>query len=135
MKQLGLKRGLNVTAINKLIVLGFSCLLLMNITHADKVRCANPNGTTFNEISTCLYEDYQFYDKQLNVVYKRKLSSLSSYKKSKLRLSELKWIQTRDRECNALVDELNYGKESHFAATECKTDMTKERIKYIKNYK
>lgn len=130
-----MNEDLNMTAINKLLVLGFCSLLLMNTTLADKVRCTNPNGTTFNEISTCLYEDYQYYDKQLNVVYKKKLFSLSSYKKNKLKQSELKWIKTRDRECNALVDELNYGKESHFAATECKTDMTKERIKYIKNYK
>ncbi|TCM60897.1 uncharacterized protein YecT (DUF1311 family) [Acinetobacter calcoaceticus] len=101
----------------------------------DKVRCSNPNSDTFQEISTCLTEDYNFYDKKLNEVYTQRISTLSAIKKVNLRSSQRQWIKKRNRTCTPLANESLYGKEGHFEATMCMTETTKERIKFLESYK
>lgn len=104
------------------------------ITHAENIICTNPDATTFQEIISCLNEDYKFYDNELNKIYKLKMKTLMADKQKNLRKLERIWIKQKDLECNSLIDEKNFGKESHFSAIECITNMTKERINFLKKY-
>lgn len=121
-----------MTVINKILL--FLIVFIGMTAQAEKVKCTNPNATTFEGMIICLDEDYKFFDEELNKIYKEKIQTLNPSKQKNLRKLERQWIQRRDFKCNSLVDEINYGKESHFSAIECMTDMTKERIEFLKKY-
>lgn len=76
----------------------------------------------------CYLADYKKNDKILNALY-QKISNLSKGNKEKLRESQRDWIKEKEAVC--VADENEYGRESHFEAIKCQTEMTKERI-YLK---
>ncbi|MDR2061948.1 MAG: lysozyme inhibitor LprI family protein [Acinetobacter sp.] len=71
-------------------------------------------------------------DKELNSVYKSKISKLSQNEKEKLKASQRNWVKKKEKLCMANEDE--FGRESHFEAIACQTEMTKERISFLRKY-
>lgn len=97
-----------------------------------QIKCV-PDSVMHNDILGCYIDQYQIVDKQLNEVYKNKINKLSEKDKIELRNLQLKWIKEKELSC--IVDEANYGRESHFDAMQCEIDMTEQRIKFLKGYK
>ncbi|NUG79727.1 DUF1311 domain-containing protein, partial [Acinetobacter bereziniae] len=97
-----------------------------------QVKCV-PNSTNHNDIVGCYIDEYKVVDNKLNTTYKQKMANLKKSNKEELQRLQHIWIKERETQC--VVDEANYGRESHFDAIQCEIDMIKERINFIKKYK
>ncbi|AXQ24166.1 DUF1311 domain-containing protein [Acinetobacter wuhouensis] len=105
------------------------------LTFADadyQVKCV-PNSTMHNDILGCYIDEYKTADKKLNTAYKQKMAGLKKNRKEELQRLQRNWIKEKESKC--VVDEANYGRESHFDAMQCEIDMTNDRIKFLKKYK
>lgn len=101
--------------------------------YADKeILTCKPDSTVFNGILNCYLIDYKKNDKELNSVYQNKISKLSKEAKGKLKVSQRNWIKKKEALCVASEEE--FGRESHFEAIACQTEMTKERISFLRKY-
>lgn len=97
-----------------------------------QVKCV-PNSTIHNDVLGCYIDEFKDVDKKLNTIYKNKMAILKKNKMNKLQQLQRRWVIEKERKC--VVDEANYGRESHFDAIQCQIDMSKERIEFIKKYK
>lgn len=113
-----------------LIVMFVSTSIFADANH--QVKCV-PNSTSYNDILGCYIDEYKIADKNLNIVYKEKMVYLKKNHKVELQRLQRHWIKEKESTC--VVDEANYGRESHFDAMQCEIDMTNERIKFLKDYK
>jgi len=125
-----------VTVINSKIYL-FILIMLFGSTlaFADaeyQVKCVS-DSTMHNDILGCYIDEYRVADKKLNITYKQKMADLKKNRKEELQLLQRNWIKEKKSKC--VVDEANYGRESHFDAMQCEIDMTNDRIKFLKKYK
>lgn len=118
---------------NKKIQIYILTIFISSCAFADKVSSACiPESTVFNDILNCYLADYKKNDKILNALYQKKISNLSKGNKEQLRESQRDWIKEKENVC--VADENEYGRESHFEAIKCQTEMTKERISFLKKY-
>lgn len=118
---------------NKKIQIYILTIFISSCAFADKVgSVCIPDSTVFNDILNCYLADYKKNDKILNEIYQNKISNLSKRNKEKLRESQRDWIKEKEAVC--VADENEYGRESHFEAIKCQTEMTKERISFLKKY-
>ena len=80
-------------------------------------------------------EEYKLWDKELNYVYKKIYSKLTSEQQKKLKKSELAWIKTRDKKAKKSASEFDGGTMYPLVYNVTLTTLTKKRIKWlIKNY-
>lgn len=99
---------------------------------AYKAKCV-PDSVIFNDILGCFIDEYKDADQKLNLIYKSKMTHLSKYKQLKLKKIQRDWIKKKETSC--VADEMQYGRESHFEAMQCRIDMTNQRIQFLKIYK
>lgn len=97
-----------------------------------QVKCV-PDSVIHDDILGCYIERFKIVDKKLNAIYKEKINSLTKKRKLELQKSQRNWIKKKESLC--IVDEVNYGRESHFDAIQCEIDMTNQRIEFLKRYK
>jgi len=97
-----------------------------------QVKCI-PNSPIHNDILGCYIDEYKVANKKLNTTYKQKMADLEKNRKKELQRLQRNWIKEKKSKC--VVDEANYGRESHFDAMQCEIDMTNDRIKFLKKYK
>lgn len=120
---------------NRKILLGMALLITMPFANADSVQLAcklkNPNQVQMIE---CASEKYDHYDHQLNLLYQTKIKKLQKSKANQLRSSQRVWVNKKETDCNHYSEEDN-GSNGPLEAFECSTQMTKERIEFIKKYK
>ncbi|QHH94961.1 DUF1311 domain-containing protein [Acinetobacter gyllenbergii] len=115
------------------VFIGLYLIWLTMYVYADKnILTCKPESTVFNDILNCYLIEYKENDKELNSVYKNKISKLSQDEKEKLKTSQKNWVKKKEKLCIANEDE--FGRESHFEAIACQTEMTKERISFLKRY-
>lgn len=107
------------------------CLAMSAYADKDVLNC-KPDRTVFNDILDCYLIEYKENDKELNSIYKNKISKLSQPEKEKLKTSQRNWVKKKEKLCMANEDE--FGRESHFEAIVCQTEMTKERISFLRKY-
>ncbi len=63
----------------------------------NQLDCSN--DASLSEQKECFRKDYEQADKELNRVYKRVISDLSTERKQKLIRAEQAWIKYRDTNC------------------------------------
>ncbi|MBJ8417073.1 DUF1311 domain-containing protein [Acinetobacter courvalinii] len=113
--------------------IGLYLVWLAMSAYADKdVVTFKPDSTFFNDILNCYLIEYKENDKELNSVYKNKISKLSQDEKEKLKTSQRNWVKEKEKLC--MANENEFGRESHFEAIACQTEMTKERISFLRKY-
>ena len=93
----------------------------------------NKNQATINE---CANKQFVEADKELNTLYRQKLSTLSNkFYASSLREAQLAWIRFRDRDCLYQVGpEDGRGSISDLVLASCKYAHTKRRINDLNRY-
>ncbi|UUM26253.1 DUF1311 domain-containing protein [Acinetobacter colistiniresistens] len=115
------------------VFVGLYLIWLTMYVYADKnILTCKPESTVFNDILNCYLIDYKENDKELNSVYKKKISKLSKDEKEKLIKSQRNWIKKKETLC--IENEDDFGRESHFEMIACQTEMTKERILFLRKY-
>ncbi|MDF2791904.1 MAG: hypothetical protein K0S80_5006 [Neobacillus sp.] len=108
-------------------------IFISSFAFADKIgSVCIPDSRVFNEILNCYLADCKKNNKILNEISQKKISNLSKGNKEKLRESQRDWIKEKEAVC--VADENEYGRESHFEAIKCQTEMTKERISFLNKY-
>ena len=120
-------------AINKKIKISILTIFISSYVFADEDSLVcKPDSTVFNDILSCYLIDYKKNDQILNSLYKKKVSKLSEEERVKLRESQRAWVKKKEKIC--VANEEEFGRESHFEAIACQTEMTKERILFLEKY-
>ena len=93
--------------------------------------CSNrPNEQALRE---CLSLEYDSSDADMSLLYKRLISELPTDRKSGLLQSQRTWIKFRDAACYFVGDDRRGGSSQGEVIEICKTQITKERIRHLKN--
>ena len=120
-------------AINKKIKISILTIFISSCVFADEDSLVcKPDSTVFNDILSCYLIDYKNNDQILNSLYKKRVSKLSEEERVKLRESQRAWVKKKEKIC--VANEEEFGRESHFEAIACQTEMTKERILFLEKY-
>ena len=121
-------------AINKKIKISILTIFISSCVFADEDSLVcKPDSTVFNDILSCYLIDYKKNDQILNSLYKKRVSKLSEEERVKLRESSQRaWVKKKEKIC--VANEEEFGRESHFEAIACQTEMTKERILFLEKY-
>jgi uncharacterized protein YecT (DUF1311 family) len=121
-------------------------LPMLTTAHAEdqpKIDCTNGGASTVEE-GYCAEQDYDKADKQLNAVYKQAGKASAALDKDdgltpatgavqSLKTAQRVWIQYRDAHCDTVGYEAHGGTILGTLLTNCKTGMTNDRIRQLKD--
>ncbi len=124
----------------KIILCIAACLLSLNAS--AKCNQAEADKGIQPEMNTCAYEAYQAADKQLNILYKKRIVQLETHEKEvpgefkpiiqKLKLAQTAWIKFKDADCEYEAFQYEGGSIQPLIKSSCLEDKTKKRIEDIK---
>ena len=132
-----------MTAMNKYII-SFSILISANVSalnpddfvykNALSVECKE--GSPMQEdLMYCVSSYYLTSDHTLNTTYKTKMNNLSPLKKVALKNSQRKWLNTRNKDCDAAYEEEIGGREAPINYLFCYAEQNEKRTLFLKNYR
>lgn len=107
-------------------------VLLLTVSSLFAIDCANPYSNL--EMKECAAQDYEFADKQLNLVYKQLMTKLDSIGKEKLKISQIAWIKFRDSNAEFYADSFREGTGAGLLFLSSKITSTENRVKELQNY-
>lgn len=84
-------------------IIAFICISqpILAKSYNWKKECDKNQAT----MTKCSGEMFTYYDNELNVTYKKVMSSLSSDKRIQLRKEQRAWLKNRDPECKLTANE------------------------------
>lgn len=106
--------------------------LLLSSSYLFAIDCNNAYSTV--EMNECASQDYEYVDKQLNLVYKRLMSKLDSVGKEKLKSAQLAWLKFRDTQAELDADLFRDGTGSTVLFLSSKTSSTQKRVEELQAY-
>ncbi len=106
--------------------------LLLSSSYLFAIDCNNAYSTV--EMNECASQDYEYVDKQLNLVYKRLMSKLDSVGKEKLKTAQLAWLKFRDTQAELDADLFRDGTGSTVLFLSSKTSSTQKRVEELQAY-
>jgi uncharacterized protein YecT (DUF1311 family) len=95
-------------------------------------NCSNPQSNV--EYKECMQLRYEAADKRLNQVYQQLLPKLNRKQRSVLYQEQLKWIKSRDKNCESEVYGNRGGSGYRGFLNECLERKTKQRTAELENY-
>lgn len=95
-------------------------------------NCSNPQSNV--EILKCIRLRYEAADRRLNQVYQQLLPKLSRRERSVLYQEQIKWIKSRDKNCELEVYDNRGGTGYQGFLNECLERKTKQRTAELENY-
>jgi len=104
----------------KIVIATLICVSLPYAKSSSK--CDNPRLTDFDR-NYCMNKVYTEADKELNINYKKLMPMLNKDGKSRLKKSELVWIEDRDNACQ-------YGSMTNI---QCKIDYIIDRTNFLQD--
>lgn len=143
------------------LLLAFVLLSLLGaptITHAQKVNCAKPKNLSIAAMGECANRELAAADKELKQTFQEVLAQytpkatqspmkpeLSNSIDSQqmqwnrrmlevLKSSQEAWLQYRESACRAVRDSYEGGTSAEINVPECKAQLTRERIKFLRTY-
>ncbi|MFS8118398.1 MAG: lysozyme inhibitor LprI family protein [Microcoleus sp.] len=100
---------------------------------AQRLRnCSNPQSNA--EYKECIRLRYEAADRRLNQVYQQLLPKLSRRERSVLYQEQIKWIKSRDKNCELEVYDNRGGTGYQGFLNECLERKTKQRTAELENY-
>ena len=106
--------------------------LLLSSSYLFAIDCNNAYSTV--DMNECASQDYEYVDKQLNLVYKRLMSKLDSVGKEKLKTAQLAWLKFRDTQAELDADLFRDGTGSTVLFLSSKTSSTQKRVEELQAY-
>ena len=94
------------------------------------VNCGDMD--TQMEINLCAAKEFAKADQNLNTIYKKVISKLSSEEKSFLIAAQKSWIVVRDNHCSIYTKLYEGGSMMPLMVNTCKTELTQNRIKELR---
>jgi uncharacterized protein YecT (DUF1311 family) len=95
-------------------------------------NCSNPQSNV--EYKECARLRYEAADKRLNQVYQQLLPKLSRRERSVLYQEQIKWIKSREKNCELEVYDNRGGTGYQGFLNECLERKTKQRTAELENY-
>jgi uncharacterized protein YecT (DUF1311 family) len=95
-------------------------------------NCSNPQSNV--EYKECARLRYEAADKRLNQVYQQLLPKLNRKQRSVLYQEQIKWIKSRDKNCELEVYDNRGGSGYQGFLNECLERKTKQRTAELDNY-
>jgi len=95
-------------------------------------NCSNPQSNV--EYQRCARLRYEAADKRLNQVYQQLVAKLSRKERSVLYQEQIKWIKSRDKNCELEVYGNRGGSGYRGFLNECLERKTKQRTAELENY-
>ncbi|MCC3600073.1 MULTISPECIES: lysozyme inhibitor LprI family protein [unclassified Microcoleus] len=95
-------------------------------------NCSNPQSNV--EYKECMQLRYEAADKRLNQVYQQLLPKLNRKQRSVLYQEQIKWIKSRDKNCELEVYDNRGGSGYGGFLNECLERKTKQRTAELENY-
>ncbi|MCC3473425.1 MULTISPECIES: lysozyme inhibitor LprI family protein [unclassified Microcoleus] len=96
-------------------------------------NCSSPQQSNA-EYKECMQLRYEAADKRLNQVYQQLLPKLSRKQRSVLYQEQIKWIKSRDKNCESEVYDNRGGSGYRGFLNECLERKTKQRTAELENY-
>lgn len=116
------------------------CLFSLNAN--AKCNQAEADKGIQPEMNACAYEAFQSADKQLNILYKKRMTQLETHEKEypgefkpiiqKLKLAQTAWLKFRDADCEYEAFQYEGGSMQPLVNSSCLEAKTKQRIEDIK---
>lgn len=95
-------------------------------------NCSNPQSNV--EYKECARLRYEAADRRLNDVYKQLVAKLNRKQRSVLYQEQIKWIKSRDKNCESKVYDNRGGTGYQGFLNECLERKTKQRTAELENY-
>lgn len=97
--------------------------------------CKGLDLAVTSEQMECLERKYAVADKELNNIYKQKMSSLDESRKAALKKEQVAWIKEKESKCDKAGKEMEGGTGEMVMIKDCYVQMTEKRVAYLKNFK
>ena len=109
-------------------------LLLTSVSLAQEQESKNPceDAMTTVEMQECLERQYQKWDTELNLVYKKIRSKLSVARKTKLKEAQLAWIVFRDKSAEFEASEEEGGSMYSLVYVSVMASLTEQRVENLR---
>ena len=95
-------------------------------------NCSNPQSNV--EYKECARLRYQAADRRLNDVYRQLVAKLNRQQRSVLYKEQIKWIKSRDKNCESEVYDNRGGTGYQGFLNECLERKTRQRTAELENY-
>lgn len=95
-------------------------------------NCSNPQSNV--EYKECARLRYEAADRRLNDVYKQLVAKLNRKQRSVLYQEQIKWIKSRDKNCESEVYDNRGGTGYQGFLNDCLERKTKQRTAELENY-
>lgn len=95
-------------------------------------NCSNPQSNV--EYKECARLRYQAADRRLNDVYRQLVAKLNRQQRSVLYQEQIKWIKSRDKNCESEVYDNRGGTGYQGFLNECLERKTRQRTAELENY-
>jgi uncharacterized protein YecT (DUF1311 family) len=112
----------------KTIISFLFCLSLASLVHAD---CTDKQSDA--DIKSCLQQEYEKSDKELNVTYSQLMAKLDPEGKEMLKKAQKAWIQYRDADAEFSAHRNKGGTFAGIASLGTLGDLTARRVKDLKD--
>ncbi|MCW6051368.1 lysozyme inhibitor LprI family protein [Lyngbya sp. CCAP 1446/10] len=100
---------------------------------AQRLRnCSHPGSNA--EYKECIRLRYEAADRRLNQVYQQLVAKLNRKQRSVLYQEQIKWIKSRDKNCELEVYDNRGGTGYNGFLNECLERKTKQRTAELENY-
>jgi uncharacterized protein YecT (DUF1311 family) len=116
----------------RLVVMMLSVFTVWTDDFYDIQKCLN-RAISNVEMTRCASLEYEYYDKELNVYYKRVMKRLIPEAKEQLRTAQRAWIKFRDENCEFWGYEMYGGTGVYIVQLGCLTEMTRKRTEELKD--
>lgn len=87
------------------------------------------------ELLECLDKKFAIADGQLNVAYKQLMATRDEATKAALKKEQIAWIKDKEKTCAEAGKEFEDLPRGAILISNCKVQMTEERVAYLKGYK
>ena len=120
--------------IKRILLFLLISLLITSVSSAQEPESKNPceDAMTTVEMQECLGQQYQQWDAELNLVYKKIRSKLSVVRKTKLKEAQLAWIVFRDKSAEFEASEEEGGSMYSLVHLSLMASLTEQRVENLR---
>ncbi len=120
--------------IKRILLFLLISLLITSVGSAQEQESKDPceDAMTTVEMQECLDQQYQKWDAELNLVYKKIRSKLSVARKTKLKEAQLAWIVFRDKSAEFEASEEEGGSMYSLVHLSVMASLTEQRVENLR---
>lgn len=116
-----------------ILVVFLSVTFVSLANSANFGECVN-NASSTVDLRECLVKELRHYDEELNSIYRNLQKLLTQKEQISLKQAQHAWLMFRSAECDFAAFREQPGTIAPIIITSCYIEMTKKRVKDLKEY-